>query len=220
MQGLADQVAVAIQNARLFQEAQESLAAERRAYGELSREAWATLLRARPDLGFTRSRGGLSPVGKEWRPEMEKAIQAGQTTVEEDGGTGTVTVAIPVRVGGQIIGVMDARRRLEAGEWSPQEIELVETLSEQLGLALEGARLYQDTQRRAARDRLLGEVTARMRESLEMETLLRTAASEMRQALGLDDLVVRLTAPGGDGDPAQDLTGTQVEEGTDDANLD
>ncbi|MFN2291437.1 MAG: hypothetical protein ACK2UC_09635, partial [Anaerolineae bacterium] len=96
----------------------------------------------------------------------------------------------------------------------------VETLSEQLGLALEGARLYQDTQRRAARDRLLGEVTARMRESLEMETLLRTAASEMRQALGLDDLVVRLTAPGGDGDPAQDLTGTQVEEGTDDANLD
>jgi GAF domain-containing protein len=220
MQTLADQVAVAIQNARLFQEAQESLAAERRAYGELSREAWATLLRARPHLGFTRSRDGLSPAGKEWRPEMEKAVQAGQTTVEEDGGRGTATVAIPVRVGGQIIGVVDARRRLEAGEWSPQEIELVETLSEQLGLALEGARLYQDTQRRAARDRLLGEVTARMRESLEMETLLRTAASEMRQALGLDDLVVRLTAPGGDGDPAQDLTGTQVEEGTDDANLD
>ncbi|MEJ2207563.1 MAG: GAF domain-containing protein [Anaerolineae bacterium] len=203
MQGLADQVAVAIQNARLFQEAQESLAAERRAYGELSREAWATLLRARPDLGFTRSRGGLSPVGKEWRPEMEKAIQAGQTTVEEDGGTGTVTVAIPVRVGGQIIGVMDARRRLEAGEWSPQEIELVETLSEQLGLALEGARLYEDTQRRAAQEELVGQVTGRFRETLDVDSVLKTAAQEIRQALGLSRFTVRLApepdTPGNDG---------------------
>jgi GAF domain-containing protein len=42
----------------------------------------------------------------------------------------------------------------------------------QLGLALESARLYQDTQRRAAQEQLVGEVTSRMRETLDVEKVL------------------------------------------------
>ena len=192
LQTLADQVAVAIQNARLFQQVEESLEAERRAYGELSRDAWASLLRARPDLGFTRTRGGMSPAGDAWRPETEQAIQAGRITVGEDDGTGEVILAIPVKVGDRVVGVVDAKRRVEAGEWSPQEIQLVETLSEQLGLALEGARLYQDTQRRAAQEQLVSQVTSRMRESLDIEKVLKTASEELYQALGLEELMISL----------------------------
>jgi len=65
-------------------------------------------------------------------------------------------------------------------------------LTEQPGVALESARLFQDTQRRAAREQLTSQVTGRMRESLDVETVLKTAATEMRQALGLDKLIVRL----------------------------
>jgi GAF domain-containing protein len=61
-----------------------------------------------------------------------------------------------------------------------------------LGQALESARLYQDTQRRAARERLVGEVTARMRETLDMDAVLQTAVQQMRQALGLHDVTIRL----------------------------
>ena len=81
---------------------------------------------------------------------------------------------------------------------------MVEELSTQIGLALEYARLLEQTQLGAARERTIGEVTGRMRESLEMETVLRTAAEEMRQALGLDRVVVRLTTPDGDQDRARD----------------
>jgi GAF domain-containing protein len=50
----------------------------------------------------------------------------------------------------------------------------------------------EETQQRAARDRTVSQVTARMRESLDMEAILRTAADEMRQALGLNRLVIRI----------------------------
>jgi GAF domain-containing protein len=75
-------------------------------------------------------------------------------------------------------------------------MSLVERVSDQLGVALESARLYQDTQRRAAREQLTGEVTARMRETLDVETVLKTAADEMYQALGLDEIVIRLATEG------------------------
>jgi len=49
----------------------------------------------------------------------------------------------------------------------------METLADQLSTALDSARLYQDTQRRAVQEQLVGEITTRMRESLDMETVLK-----------------------------------------------
>jgi GAF domain-containing protein/HAMP domain-containing protein len=191
LQTLADQVAMALSNARLFQQAQESLEAERRAYGELSREAWSELLRAQPRLGFRRDKGGVSPVGDLWQPEITTALRTGKTTL---GGDGATSLAMPIKVRGQVIGVIDAHKPDDVGEWTPEQTALLETLTDQLGAALESARLYQETQRRATRERLTGEVTARMRETLDVETVLKTAVQEVRRALGLPEVVVRLGA--------------------------
>jgi hypothetical protein len=59
-------------------------------------------------------------------------------------------------------------------------------------VALDGTRLYQDTQRRAARERLAGEITGRIRETLDVETVLKTAIREMGAALGIPKVEVRL----------------------------
>jgi GAF domain-containing protein len=208
LQTLADQVAVAISNARLFQQAQESLEAERRAYGELRSEAWGDLLRAQPDLGFLRDRQGISPAGDLWRPEMETAVQTGKTT---SGGDGSTSLAIPIKVGDQVIGVVDARKPGGTGEgaaqgsgtvaareagsgtsWTEDEVALMETLTDQLEMALDSARIYQETQRRAARERLIGEVAGRMRETLDMDTVLQTAVREMGDALNIAAIKVRM----------------------------
>ena len=71
---------------------------------------------------------------------------------------------------------------------------VLQALVDQLGLALDGARLYQDTQRRASRDRLLTEATARIRGTLDVESVLKTTVDELYQALGLEEVVVRLVA--------------------------
>lgn len=192
LQTLADQVAVAISNVRLFEQAQAAVAAERRAYGEMSRAAWREMLRTQLDLSFLSNREDTVLAGDLWRPEMKTALRTGETT---PGDGNTNTLAIPIKVRGQIVGVVDGRKPDGRGEWTPEEVELLEALTSQLNVALEGARLYHDAQRLAARERVIGQVTGRMREPLELEAVLETAVSEIRQALGLDELVVRLTAP-------------------------
>ncbi len=195
LQTMADQIAVALDNAHLFAEAQASLEAERRAYGALSQQAWRQLLRERRMLHYGADvKGNLRET-----PAPEN--QDGALMLREVGRLGQVvqvdaaTVALPVKVRDAIVGVMRVHKSDANAIWTPEELALLETLMDQLGVALEGARLYHDTQLRAVRERLIGEVTARMRESLLLETVLKTSAREIRQALNLEDVVVRLMPP-------------------------
>lgn len=199
LQTLADQVAVAISNARLFQQVQESLEAERRAYGELGREAWRRLLRARPNLGCTRDDRGLSTVSGQWTPESMLALQTGRIVPGSDG---TASLVIPVTAHGKIIGLIEAHKPADAEPWTSEQTSLLEILADQLGVALDSARLYEDTQRRAAEDRLVGEITARIRETLDVDTVLQTAVREMSKTLDIPRVEVRLgrsAAPPGNG---------------------
>jgi GAF domain-containing protein len=194
LQILADEVGLVISNAQLFQQAQESLEAERRAYGQLSGEAWEEMLRMSPNVGYLYSQGALSRL--ENRPDGPPSA-LGQVKNGNGDALPPQTQELPelklrVQARGNVIGTISAHKPDQAGTWTPEEIALIETLTEQLGTALESARLYQDTQRRATRERLIGEVTARMRETLDVEAVLKTAVSEMRQALGLEKVLVRL----------------------------
>jgi len=179
LQTLADQVAVAISNARLFQRVQESLEAERRAYGELSREAWAEMLRARPGLGYR---------------YRQQAVIPSSGSVEEAQGLdeGLPKLGLPISYRGQRLGTMVAHKPADSGEWTPAEIDLMKTLAERLSVALDSARLYEDVQRRAVQEQLIGEVTGRMRETLEVEMVLQTAVDQIAGALGLAALDLRL----------------------------
>jgi GAF domain-containing protein len=187
LEALADQVAVALSNAQLFSEAQQSLESERRAYGELGREEWRRLLRGQRDLThrWTASRRvqAASPLAG-----SEEGARPGDPG---DGGD-LSALSLPVSYLGHRLGTIVAHKPEGGGEWTPQETELMETLAGQLTLALDSARLYEETQRRAAQERLMGEITARMRETLDMDTVLRTAIREIGEALDLAEVEVRL----------------------------
>ncbi|RLC64327.1 MAG: hypothetical protein DRI79_03630 [Chloroflexi bacterium] len=215
LQTLADQLAVAIENARLFQEAQARLRETEVLYREYSREAWGALARARRVRGYTYDRVGISPVTADWPPEVRQALQKGQiVTIGGGGGRDGAALAVPIRVRGEVIGVLDIRRPLEAGEWTSEETALVERVSTQLGLALESARLYQDTQRRAVRERLAADITARVRASTEVDTILQTAIRELGRALRASEGLIRL----GSGDEVSLLRANKGDVSDGDAN--
>jgi len=211
LQTMADQVAVALDNARLFAESQSALESARRAYGEVSREAWGDLLRGRQEWGYRYMLGAVEPTarGGIWPAEMAQAAETGQSVEGSaaDVGSGPgrrdgdraqgPTLAIPLKVRGQVVGVLSFRKDPDDPQqgWTVEEKALLEGLIDQVGAALDGARLYQATQQRAAQERLTSEVTARIRETLDMETVLRTAVQEVREALGLPEVVVRLRGP-------------------------
>ena len=203
LQTLADQVAVAISNAQLYQQVQASLDAERRAYGELSAKAWQEMARRRPGLGRRYDPEGMlpaedAPAGGSSAGELPEAMRRAVAEARPVAAAGG-NLAVPVKIRGQVIGVLDAHKPAGALGWTDGEQALLVTLADQLGVALDSARLYQETERRAAQERLVGEVTARMRQTLDVDAVLQTAVRDIGESLGLHDLAIRLTIPPEDG---------------------
>lgn len=188
LQTLANQIAVNIQNTELFSQNQQALESLQRAYTSITQEGWQNLLRAQPDFGYRASAAGApAPVSGEWQPEMQSAAETGRIIQTDD-----LTLAVPIKIRNQVTGVIRMRKPAESSPgipsrpWSSNEIDLVETLSDRLSSAMESARLYEETRRRAERERLTGEITARMRASNDPQAILQIAARELRKALQAD----------------------------------
>jgi len=198
LQTMADQVAVAIDNAQLFADTQAALrsleATQRRYLGQ----AWTEYARGMAVSGYECAGGRMAPLGDEVLPQVRQAMAAGRPVVasaERVGEASPSTLVAPIAFGDRIVGALGFREGEGGRQWSEDDVALVRAISEQFAQAAENLRLLDETQRSAARERTIGEVSARMRESLELEAMLRTAASEMCQALDLDDLVIRLATP-------------------------
>jgi GAF domain-containing protein len=201
-QMLADEVAIALDNAHLFVGSQETLNTMQKIYGEMSSEAWKKLLHEQTVIAFRGDAQGINP------------IQANETRIDElnsrqlSPGTDHSALQIPITVRGNVIGVLDTNKPGDNPTWKPEEVAMVQAVAEQLGLALESAQLYRESQYRAEREQLISQITAQMRESLDVDTVLQTAAREIQRALGLKDITIHLgeTEPQGNSN-SQDSAG-------------
>ena len=197
-QTMADQIAVALDNARLFEAREEALRAERRAHGERTREAWDHLLQERMGMGFRSDSRGISPAHHIWRPEMREVALTGKTVraqpaaMVDDRSRGRELLAVPIKIRDKVIAVLETHKPAAAGKWTTDEIVLLENIAEQLSVALENARLYESTQLRAERERMVSTVTAQMRAAGDVDGILRTAVQEIRRALGATHGFIRL----------------------------
>jgi GAF domain-containing protein/HAMP domain-containing protein len=209
LQTMADQVAVAIDNARLLADAQAAVRDLEAAQGQYLGQAWTGYVQGRKVRGYARTQSGEMELDAQVLPEVRQAVAAqrpiiGRGRSARDGqaqpnGTGILgsasspsALVAPIIYGDQPIGALGVRDVEGNRQWSEADIELAQAISEQFAQAAENLRLLEQTQRGAARERMVGRVTGRMREPLELDDVLRTAVSEIRQALDLDELVVRL----------------------------
>lgn len=179
LQVLADQVAIAIENARLFQRNQEMLESARRTYSDISQAAWGELLRTQPELGFlATSTQDSRPVADDWDYSVLAESKQGDVTYIDQR-----TIAIPIILRDQLLGAVRLKKPEDAKPWTDDEIELMDTLIDQLEVALESARLYRETQRRAEREQRVTEITTKIRATTDPQAMLRTAVSELKEAL-------------------------------------
>jgi GAF domain-containing protein len=184
LQVMADQIALAIENARLLEESQRTLRELERLYGERVREAWQRWIVQRP-AAYRYTGVAVEPLSEPVRPAGD--------------GTDSRRLTIPIRLWGQTIGTILLRRTEEQPPWSLDERRLAEEIGEQIALALESARLLEETQERAAREQMLSEMTAQLTRSLDVETLLQTALRELARLPEVDEIAVYLGPEEGDG---------------------
>lgn len=140
------------------------------------------------DYRYTEAASQELPAGPQdtWSASLAEAVREHRVTAAEE------ELALPITLRGELLGAIGLRREGQQG-WSEVELALAETVGDQLAQTMESLRLLEDAQRRAARDRLMSQLTARMRETLDVETVLKTAVDEIGEALGLAALDLRLS---------------------------
>ncbi len=198
MQTMADQVAVALDNARLFADAQSALEEMETTQRRYLRQVWTEYIRTAPTTDYETPTPDLPPLGEGLLPEIRPALEqrrtitlAHETTAAAAQNSDHSTLVTPVTLRGEIIGALGIHGD-ESRQWSAEDIGLIEAVAERLALAADNLRLIDQTQHCAARDRLVSQVTTRVRETLDIETMLKTAVQEVRQALDLPEVTIRL----------------------------
>jgi len=181
LQILTEQIAIAIQNANLFNEAEKALETARMGYGEISRGAWSKILHNQPRIGFLATPPTTIQIHSDTlEVNLAKAVETGDLILGNDG----LTISMPIRVRGQTIGAIRLKKSEISESWTQDEINLAIALSDQLSGALKSARLYKESQQLAARESLISDISARINAVSHTDSILRETVQELGQAIG------------------------------------
>jgi len=100
-------------------------------------------------------------------------------------------MALPLISRGRVIGAMTIQSTRSAA-FSDEDIATLQTMADQVANAIENARLFEETQRLAQRERTISQITSKLHSALNLETVLQTTVQELGQALGASEAIVRL----------------------------
>lgn len=205
-QALADNIAVAIDNARLTEATQSQLHENERLLSELqltvnqverlnsqlTNKAWRDFLGDQQhtiNLDYDPQRDQFEEADAP-TPALLEASSGGKLVQRLSADGQTLTVALPVRVRGQMIGALELE--LNADEIAPEDLEMLEAVNERFSLAAENARLYEDAQKATLQEQRVNDIAARYQQVTSIDDLLSITVAELSETLGARSGAIRL----------------------------
>lgn len=147
--------------------------------------SWVSYLNQRDEhmIGFDLSSGADEPVlSTSTSPELHAVFQAGEISIERDGNMQRVHV--PIRLRDEALGAMVFSVPVERQLLGQRHKELIDSVVQRLGLALENKRLFEQTQAQARRESEANSVGNQLLSTTNIETVLRLAADNFNEVLG------------------------------------
>jgi len=174
---LADQVSLAIENARLFEETRKALAESELSSRRSIREAWNRLPEQQKLLGYRYTVAGATPL-KQFVKLTELTsgrIKGNRTELRQ--------TAVPIKLRGEVIGTLVVQSPSGKG-WNDDQLDLIKAVAERVALSAENARLFEETTARAEREKLVSDISSKIRSHTDPQSMIQTAISELQSALG------------------------------------
>ena len=188
LQIMADQIAVAIENSRLYQESMRQLEQLRSARHEAMGSAW------REHMLNRRQRSLLTEAGQVQLEAAsalrQKAMVQQQPVIGETTERDTIPFAVPIHLRGYILGAVEWE--VPKTDFSSDKVELAQELVNRLAVSLDNARLFQESRRAIDRERMVNEIAAKLTTHTEIDEILQTAVREVGQALRVPQVSINL----------------------------
>ena len=175
---LSEQVGIAIQNSRQYEETHRALAESETLSRQFVRQGWHEFTRAR-NLAGIRHTGARATLLYSKSGDSEVNVAAKEGALEQSKGA---LLVLPVKLRDEVIGTVNVRSPGNR-EWEQDELDIVTAIIERAAVALENARLLTESQKRAAKERTIGEISAKISAQSDIDELLKTATVELGRTL-------------------------------------
>lgn len=176
---LADQVGIAIQNARQNEETRKALAESEALSKQFVQTGWQGFTKRQKLLGVRHSGAKTTLLYEKKAAGQDESPRTANQPKPRGRGA---ALSLPVKLRGEVIGSVDVRAP-DNRQWDQDEVDIVTAIIERAAVAMENARLLAESQKRAAKERMIGEISAKISAQSDVDNLLKTAALELNRAL-------------------------------------
>jgi GAF domain-containing protein/HAMP domain-containing protein len=197
---LADQLAAAIENAQLVQQVEGTLSELTNTNRSQTQKTWQTAINQRERPAYEYDGLQVRTVPQNLPENLLKQLETGKPIVvklnaetKDEGNRSKNTLMIPLLVLNQVIGVIGLEQEDPNHIWSDEEIAIAQAAANRTALTLENARLLEESQRRAIKERTIFNATARIGSAVNIENILNTTAEEIERVLNSSELILQFT---------------------------
>ncbi|GAB4449218.1 MAG: hypothetical protein Kow0031_31700 [Anaerolineae bacterium] len=194
LRSVANQVAIAINNVELFARVEKALAEAEAVQAQYLQRAWSRDQVTRKSAGRVQfSLGESTTLGEESIRRARQAAEAeqsltilpaaGEASATPDAPAETTVVA-PLSLRGVTLGSLQLHGIEPGKSFTDSELALINAVADQVVQAAETLRLLNETQERASRERLVGQISDRLRRAPDFESLMKIGVEEIANALG------------------------------------
>jgi GAF domain-containing protein len=184
---LADQVAIAIQNSRQFDETRRALSEADALSRQFVQVGWRQFTKTQNLIGVHHTGAKATLLYTNNADGNGDDSSTHERTRNQRGSF----LSLPVKLRGEVIGSVDVRSPNHQ-VWDQDDLDVVTAIIERSAVAMENARLLAESQKRAAKERTIGEISARISAQSDIDELLRTAAQELNRALPGAEIAVQI----------------------------
>jgi GAF domain-containing protein len=166
LKSATEQLGVVLSNLQLTTDMQTTLERVALLNRQLSGEAWSSYLKSRD----------------QWVMESGQAQQ----------GLIPASLQVPITVRGQTIGMFSVADAGPDRQWQEEELTMLQTIAGEVALAIENARLIEQTQRTAQREKDIATAADKIHRSIDLNAILQTAVEEVMRIAGTTEVAIQL----------------------------
>jgi GAF domain-containing protein len=178
---LADQVSMAISNARLYEKTQKNLLESEMLYRRDMQIGWKKFIHLQKIAGVRRI-GMNTSIYKDSMelPGAKEVINSGVTYVQNDKNS---QITMPVKLRGEIVGILNVKTDAER-KWTDDQMDIITAIVERAALSIENSRLLSESRKAAEKERAISEISTKISANTQIEMILKTVVRELGNQIG------------------------------------